>query len=72
MGRRRTGARRLELRSVSLVHRGNSYWVTATFTGDEFLPRIVEHSEPGEPARSVTPSDACVAPQLPTAGSATP
>ena len=51
---------------------GNSYWVTATFTGDEFLPRIVEHSEPGEPARSVTPSDTCVAPQLPTAGSATP
>ncbi|HEX2673553.1 MAG TPA: hypothetical protein VHM25_21875 [Polyangiaceae bacterium] len=38
---------------------GNKYWVTATFTGDEFLPRIVESDASGDTVRKFLPNEPC-------------
>jgi len=38
---------------------GSKYWVTATFTGDEFLPRIVESDASGETVRKFLPNEPC-------------
>jgi len=49
------------------LREGANYFVTATFTGDEFLPRIVGYDGAGnrllpiEPARSKQELDACAA-----------
>lgn len=37
----------------------SQYWVTATFTGDEFLPRLVELSPAGEATATFTPNARC-------------
>lgn len=38
------------------VRSNHTYWVTATFNGDEFLPRIVESDAAGERIRQIDPS----------------
>lgn len=38
---------------------GRKYWVTATFTGDEFLPRIVESDPSGNTVRKFLPDEPC-------------
>lgn len=38
---------------------GRKYWVTATFTGDEFLPRIVESDASGDTLRKFLPDEPC-------------
>jgi hypothetical protein len=38
---------------------GSKYWVTATFTGDEFLPRIVESDASGNTVRKFLPNEPC-------------
>jgi hypothetical protein len=38
---------------------GSRYWVTATFTGDEFLPRIVESDPSGNTVRRILPDEPC-------------
>jgi hypothetical protein len=38
---------------------GRNYWVTATFTGDEFLPRIVESDPNGNTVRKFLPDEPC-------------
>jgi hypothetical protein len=38
---------------------GRKYWVTATFTGDEFLPRIVESDPSGDTVRRFLPDEPC-------------
>ena len=56
------------------VRAGRKYWVTATFTGDEFLPRIVESDASGETVRKFLPNEPCdgaaPAPALPAPKSA--
>jgi len=41
------------------VRAGSKYWVTATFTGDEFLPRIVESDSSGETTHKFLPNEPC-------------
>jgi len=38
---------------------GSKYWVTATFTGDEFLPRVVESDASGNTVRKFLPNEPC-------------
>jgi hypothetical protein len=38
---------------------GRKYWVTATFTGDEFLPRIVESDPSGDTVSKFLPDEHC-------------
>jgi hypothetical protein len=38
---------------------GQKYWITATFTGDEFLPRIVESDPSGETVNKFLPDQPC-------------
>ena len=38
---------------------GYTYWVTATFTGDQFLPRVVELEPTGEAAARFLPDVPC-------------
>ncbi len=38
---------------------GRKYWVTATFTGDEFLPRIVEIEPSGDTVSKFLPDEPC-------------
>ncbi|HKY39125.1 MAG TPA: hypothetical protein VJN18_24470 [Polyangiaceae bacterium] len=38
------------------VHEGHEYWVTATFTGDEFLGRIIETKQGGERVGQIEPA----------------
>jgi hypothetical protein len=38
---------------------GFKYWVTASFTGDQFLPRLVELDARGEAVRQFLPDQAC-------------
>jgi hypothetical protein len=38
------------------LRNGAQYYVTATFTGDEFLPRIVEQNAAGERIAEITPA----------------
>jgi hypothetical protein len=38
------------------VRREHSYYVTATFDGDEFIPRIVESNAAAERTREVLPA----------------
>jgi hypothetical protein len=38
------------------LRNGAQYYVTATFTGDEFLPRIVEQNAAGERISEITPA----------------
>jgi len=40
---------------------GRKYWVTSTFTGDEFLPRIVESDPSGATLRTFLPDAPCEA-----------
>jgi len=40
---------------------GRKYWVTATFTGDEFLPRIVESDPSGNTVDKFLPDEPCKA-----------
>ena len=42
---------------------GRRYWVTATFTGDEFLPRVVEIEPSGDAVRKFQPDQPCKATQ---------
>ncbi len=37
------------------LRQGNSYYVTATFTGDQFLPRIIESNAVGERLGQIDP-----------------
>lgn len=41
------------------VRAGQTYWITATFTGDEFLPRIVEIEPSGEAVGRFLPDVPC-------------
>ncbi len=47
------------IRFLVPVRAGSKYWVTATFTGDEFLPRIVESDSSGETVRKFLPNEPC-------------
>jgi hypothetical protein len=38
---------------------GRKYWVTATFTGDEFLPRVVEIEPSGDAVNKFLPDEPC-------------
>ncbi|MEO7033751.1 MAG: hypothetical protein ABI335_08025 [Polyangiaceae bacterium] len=38
---------------------GRKYWVTATFTGDEFLPRVVEIEPNGDAVNKFLPDEPC-------------
>ncbi len=38
---------------------GYKYWVTASFTGDEFLPRVVEIDPSGDAGRKFLPNQPC-------------
>lgn len=38
---------------------GLKYWVTATFTGDEFLPRVVEIEPNGDAGKRLLPDEPC-------------
>ena len=38
---------------------GRKYWVTATFTGDEFLPRVVETDASGDTTNKFLPDEPC-------------
>ena len=40
---------------------GHKYWVTATFTGDEFLPRVVESDPSGSTVDKFLPDEPCEA-----------
>jgi hypothetical protein len=40
---------------------GRNYWLTATFTGDEFLPRIVEIEPSGDAVQKFEPDEPCKA-----------
>ncbi|HWP07764.1 MAG TPA: hypothetical protein VNN72_18560 [Polyangiaceae bacterium] len=42
-----------------LAKAGNKYWVTATFTGDEFLPRVVELNPAGDSTATFLPGAQC-------------
>jgi hypothetical protein len=37
----------------------NRYWVTATFTGDDFEPRVVELDLDGKSTATILPNVAC-------------
>ena len=41
------------------VRAGYAYWVTATFTGDQFLPRVVESGPSGEATARFEPNVPC-------------
>jgi len=41
------------------VRAGYRYWVTATFTGDEFIPRVVEMAPNGDTVGRVPPDQKC-------------
>jgi hypothetical protein len=41
------------------VRAGYTYWITATFTGDEFLPRVVEIGSNGEATGRFLPDVPC-------------
>jgi len=47
------------IRFLVPVRAGSKYWVTATFTGDEFLPRIVESDSSGETVHKFLPKEPC-------------
>jgi len=47
------------IRFLIPVRAGSKYWVTATFTGDEFLPRIVESDSSGETVHKFLPNEPC-------------
>ena len=38
---------------------GRKYWITATFTGDEFLPRVVESDSSGDTVHQFLPDEPC-------------
>ncbi|HEY5376106.1 MAG TPA: hypothetical protein VIK01_20640 [Polyangiaceae bacterium] len=38
---------------------GRKYWITATFTGDEFLPRVVEIEPSGDAVNKFLPDEPC-------------
>ena len=38
---------------------GRKYWGTATFTGDEFLPRVVEIEPSGDAVNKFLPDEPC-------------
>jgi hypothetical protein len=40
---------------------GHKYWVTATFTGDEFLPRVVETDPANDTVAKYLPDEPCKA-----------
>jgi len=40
---------------------GRKYWVTATFTGDQFLPRVVEIEPSGDSVGTFLPDVPCIA-----------
>ena len=53
---------------------GHKYWVTATFTGDEFLPRVVESDPSGNTVNGFLPEEPCdearrLQPSMPAASS---
>jgi hypothetical protein len=41
------------------VKGGHRYWITATFTGDEFLPRVVELDQNGDTVNRFFPDRPC-------------
>jgi len=41
------------------VRAGNRYWITATFTGEEFIPRVVELAPNGDTVQRFLPDQRC-------------
>ena len=60
------------IRFLIPVRAGRKYWVTATFTGDEFLPRIVESDSSGETMRKFLPDEPCEGAAVASAPAALP
>jgi hypothetical protein len=50
------------IRFSFVARAGYTYWVTASFTGDQFLPRLVELEPGGEASRKFGPEEPCGSP----------